>query len=226
MANRLSHIVEIVGPAGAGKTALCRALSRHSKSIYPGNFPDVRSISAAPFFISNGLQISTALFSLPQHNTRKLSRREFAWLSILYGWPDLLQKELKNNQTVVLDQGPVYLLTETCEFGPEYLRAQKAENLRNELYSRWANTLDMIVWLDAADIDLLNRIRRRDKNHIVKNESAETTYAFLARFRQAYDRTISNLTAGRHDLKILCFDTSKKSSEEIAQQLLLEFGSC
>jgi len=225
MPDRRPHIVEIVGPAGAGKTALCRLLSRSSKSIYPGNFPDIRRISAAPFFIRNGLQISTTLLSLPRENTRKLTRREFAWLSILYGWPDLLQKERKGHRTIILDQGPVYLLTETCEFGPEYLRAQKAESLRRKLYSRWANTLDMIIWLDAPDIDLLNRIRRRDKTHIVKNESAETTYEFLARFRKAYDRTISNLTAGGHDLKILRFDTSKKTPQEIAQQLLLEFGS-
>ena len=68
------------------------------------------------------------LFSVyPEHNSRKLTRREFAWLSILNGWPDVLQKELKNNKTIILDQGPVYLLTEISEFGPEYLRRQKAE---------------------------------------------------------------------------------------------------
>jgi hypothetical protein len=226
MPEMLTQIVEIVGPAGAGKTALYHELSRGSSSIYPGNFPDVRKLSTAPFFLRNGLQISTSLLSLSQHNTRKLTRREFAWLSILYGWPDILRKELKNkHQTIILDQGPVYLLTETCEFGPEYLRAQKAESLRQDLYSRWANTLNMIIWLDAADIDLLNRIRRRDKAHIVKDESVETTYEFLARFRKAYARTISNLTARHQDLKILRFDTSKKTPEEIARQLLYEFGS-
>ena len=225
MNNMIPRIVEIVGPAGAGKTTLCHALSHGNKSIHLGNFPDVRKISDAPFFIWNGFQIFSALLSLSQHNSRKLTRREFAWLSILHGWPGVLQNELKNGKAIVLDQGPVYLLTETGEFGPQYLRKQKAENLWRDLYSRWANTLDLIVWLDAPDTDLLERIRSRDKGHVVKNESVETTFEFLAGYRNAYERTISSLTSNRIGLKTLRFDTSQKTPQEIASQLLFEFGS-
>jgi deoxyadenosine/deoxycytidine kinase len=226
MNNMVPRIVEIVGPAGAGKTTLCQALSHCNESIHLSNFPDVRKISNAPFFIWNGLQITPALLSLSQRNSRKLTRREFAWLSILYGWPGVLQKELKkNDRTIILDQGPVYLLTETSEFGPEYLRRQRAENLWWDLYSRWADMLDMIVWLDAADTDLLKRIRSRDKGHVVKNESVETTFEFLDSYRKAYEWTISNLSANHLGLKVLRFDTSRKSPEEIASQLLFEFGS-
>lgn len=218
-------MVEIVGPAGAGKTTLCNALSHYNESIHLGNFPDVRKISDAPFFIWNGLQISPALLSLSQHNSRKLTRREFAWLSILNGWSAILQRDFKNNITIILDQGPVYLLTEISEFGPEYLGGKKAENLWQDLYSRWADALDMIVLLDADDIELLKRIRTRDKEHIVKNESIETTFEFLAGYRKAYERIISNLSAIQPNLKILRFDTTHISPEEIANQLLFEFDS-
>lgn len=217
--------MEIAGPAGAGKTTLCRVLKTTNESIHLGNFPDVRKISNAPFFICNGLQIAPALLGLRQRISRKLTRREFAWLSILYGWPVVLQREFKNNQVVVLDQGPVYLLTETNEFGPEYLRRQKTHSLWQDLYSQWADTLDMIVWLDAADTDLLRRIRSRDKEHVVKNESVETVFEFLAHYRKAYERTISKLSVYRPDLKILRFDTSQNSPQEITQQLLSEFIS-
>ena len=168
---------------------------------------------------------SPTLFNLSQHNSRKLTRREFAWLSILNGWPGVLQKELKNNKTIILDQGPVYLLAELSEFGPEFLKRQEAEKMWQDLYSRWADRLDMIVWLDAPDTDLLKRIRSRDKEHVVKNESSETTFEFLAGYRKAYERTISNLSANHNNLKILRFDTSQKSPQEIANQLLFEFGS-
>jgi len=219
------RIVEIVGPAGAGKTTLCQALRYGNNSIHLSDFPDVRKISTAPFFIWNGLQIASTLLGLVQHNSRKLTRREFAWLSILNGWPAVLQRELKNNKAMILDQGPVYLLTETSEFGPEFLKTKKAKKLWRCLYSRWAGMLNMIVWLDAADNDLLKRIRSREKDHVVKKESIETAFEFLACYRMAYERTISNLSAIQPGLYVLRFDTSLKSTEEIASQLLIEFNS-
>ena len=170
------RIAEIIGPAGAGKTTLCHILRNCNGSIHLSNFPDVRKISAAPFFIFNGLQISSSLLGLSQHKSRKLTRREFAWLSILNGWPSVLKRELKENNIIILDQGPVYLLTETSEFGPDFLKRQNAEDFWRGLYSRWADILDMIIWLDAEDTDLLKRIRNRDKEHVVKTESVDTTF--------------------------------------------------
>ena len=38
--------------------------------------------------------------------------------------------------------------------------------------------LDVVVWLDAPDACLLQRIRTRDKDHVVKNESTETVSKF------------------------------------------------
>lgn len=225
MNNIFPRIVEVIGPAGAGKTTLCHVLSQSNKSIHLSNFPDVRNISDSLFFFWNGLQITPGLLRLSQRESRKLTRREFAWLSILYGWPDTLLDELKKNKVLVLDQGPVYLLTEAGEFGPECLRGTKAENFWQGLYSRWSYTLDLIVWLDAADTDLQKRICTRDKEHVIKNESVENISIFLNRYRKAYERTISNLLANHTGLKVLRFDTSQYSPEVIANQLLTKFGS-
>lgn len=217
--------VEIVGPAGAGKSTLCQVLVQESQTVRPENFPDVRKIASAPFFLWHGLQLLPHSLRFFQPDSGFIHRREFAWLTILLGWPGILQKRLKNDQVILLDQGPVYLMTELTEFGAESLRNQAAEKMWQRIYNRWTNTLDGIVWLDAADSDLLNRIRRRDKEHVVKNESDETTLAFLNRYRKAYARIISNWSANRPALKIIRFDTSRKSPEEIASQLLFEFNS-
>jgi len=222
---RKPRVVEIIGPAGAGKTTLYNELSRYSDCIQLSNFPDVRKFANAPFFIVYGLQLIPSLLRISQSNDRQLNRREFAWLTILSGWPTALQKELKkNNSIVVLDQGPVYLLSEISELGPEYLRKPAAALLWRDLYSRWAKILDIVVWLDAEDHDLIERIRSRDKEHEVKNESAETISRFLERYRIAYRRTISSLLANCPEIKILRFDTSRISPEEMANQLFFQLG--
>lgn len=224
MDTEFPKVVEIVGPAGAGKTTLCHALEMHSARLHISNFPDVRKAAAAPFFVWNGLQIVPAIFSLSRRNGRKMTRREFAWLSILNGWPAILQKELENDRIHLLDQGPIYLLTEAIEFGPEYLKGREALALRQTLYSRWANTLDMILWLDAPDADLLKRIRGREKGHVVKQSTDEATVEFLVCYRMAFERIISDLAARNGRLKILRFDTGQKSLDEMVSQLLFEFG--
>jgi deoxyadenosine/deoxycytidine kinase len=225
MNNMVPRIVEIVGPAGVGKSTLCNVLSQSRDSVHLGDFPDARKISYAPFFVENCIRIFPSLFSLPRHTGRKLTRREFAWLAILYGWPTVLQKELKNNKSIILDQGPVYLLAETNELGPEYLKRPNAEEFWRNLYSRWAGTLDMIVWLDAPDAELLKRIRSREKAHVVKNESVETTFEFLAGYRKAFERIISDLSTNHNNLQVLRFDTGQKSPQEIANQILFELAS-
>ena len=220
--NAIPHVVEIVGLAGAGKTALSHALTRMDAHVHLGHFPDVRQLSNAPFFFWNGLQTSLALPRPRNNQTRKLTRREFAWMCILRGWPNRLTKSWDSDELIVLDQGPVYLLTELCEFGPDYLKVSVAEEYWSSLCTRWAQTLDAIIWLDAKDEDLMARIRHRDKEHIVKRETDEATIAFLERYRRAYSHLILKLTMAHPDLPILRFNSSQFSPEEIAANLLLE----
>jgi deoxyadenosine/deoxycytidine kinase len=219
------HIVEIIGPAGAGKTSLYTALGNYPDRMLLSNFPDVHKIAAAPFYIHYGLQLVPNILRLSSSDSRQLNRREFAWLTIIKGWPFVLQRDSKKiSQKIILDQGPVYLLAEMREFGPDYLRTKKAEPLWHEFYLRWAHTLDMIVWLDAEDGQLVKRIRERDKDHIVKNEPAEKAIEFLESYRKLFDFTVAALTAINPGIRILRFDTSKQRTQEIKDRLMDEIG--
>jgi hypothetical protein len=217
------RVVEIVGPAGAGKTTLYQALGRYPDSICLGNFPDVRKVADAPFFILNGLRLIPSLHRLYRLDSRQLTRREFAWLTILSGWSALLRRGSNNgNKVLILDQGPVYLLAEMRLFGPEYLRHKTAEWIWQDLYGRWMNTLDMVVWLDASDQILLDRIRNRQQEHIVKTQPATIGYEFLDRYRAEYELILSTLTAHKTDLKVLRFDSGQQSLQDIKNQFFSE----
>src|SRR5215210_3497168 len=119
---RRPRIVEVAGPAGAGKTTLCADLRCHS-NIRLGSFPDVRKITNAPFFIWYGLEVMTSVARTLPGGLGEVGRRELAWLSILKGWPNVLQGALKENEDLILlDQGPVYLFSEMSLFGPSCLK--------------------------------------------------------------------------------------------------------
>jgi hypothetical protein len=201
-------------------------LGGYTGSIRLQHFPDVHKMTDAPFFLSNGLRSIPSLLPLYRSNSRQLTRREFAWMAILNGWPALLRKEsLDGNKVILLDQGPVYLLAEVRLFGPEYLRQPAAEKLWHDLYERWSDTLHMIVWLDAAEDVLLDRIRNRRQEHVVKGEPAAVVYEFLQCYRVEYEFLLSILTARKASLKILRFDTGRQLPQDTVDQILSEMKS-
>lgn len=218
-----TRVVEVVGPAGAGKTTLYRELNCYTAFIRLENFPDVRKVADAPFFISNGIQLIPSLLRLFQPNSRQLTRREFAWMAILHGWSKIFcNKARQDDKAIILDQGPIYLLAEMRLFGPEFLQQKAAEQLWQDLYDRWAATLNMVVWLDATEEVLFHRIRNRQQEHIVKTQPATLVYDFLDRYRREYEFLLSTLIAKKANLKVLKFDTGRQQPQDIVNQLLAE----
>jgi len=92
------------------------------------------------------------------------------------------------------------------------------------MYRKWAFTLDEVFFLDASDSQLMERIRGRDKWHIMKKESDSRVFELLAQYRIAYERVISMLTANNHDLKVVYFDTGQISMEGMANRILEEYN--
>lgn len=221
----MTRVVEVAGPAGAGKTSLCQALQHQSTSVQLDNFPNVRKLSDAPFFIVNGLQLIPSLLRLEQSGSRRLTRREFAWMSILNGWSALLRRKAAlDGKVTLLDQGPVYLLAEMRLFGPAYLKQSAAEHFWQTLFHRWEAALHTIFYLDADDEILFDRIRSREQEHIVKSESEAAVRNFLNRYRAEYEFILSTLTTKDHSLRVLRLDTGNRQPQELAAQVLTELA--
>ena len=198
---------------------LSRALSQRDEKILVGADLELRKIEHIPIFVGN------APFLLPALLRRCPPSRWFTWDEIkaivyLRGWPRVLRQQASNNSTVILlDHGPVFKLATLLAFGPERLKSEGFEKWWNNMFKQWAFTLDMVIWLDASDTDLVERINTRSQRHAVKGKSELEAHKFLTRYRKSYNQILAKLIAdGRPTL--LKFDTSQASIERIVDEVL------
>lgn len=143
----------------------------------------------------------------------------------LKAWHHVLERQAANNDVVtVLDHGPIYRLALLREFGPEMTKSQLYERWWDSMLKQWATIMYMVIWLDAPDVVLLERIYTRNSWHIIKGKSEQEAYEFLARYRTSYEQTITRLTANRGPT-LLRFDTHQKSVDQIVDKVLAAFNS-
>lgn len=145
-------------------------------------------------------------------------------MAVVKGWHRVLGRQASNNGTViVLDQGPVFKLAWLHELGHGSLKSQAFERWWDSTLKQWATLLDVVIWLDAPDTILLERIDARDKVHLVKGKSEQDAFEFLARCRTAYEHVISMLMANSDAPGVLCFNTARESLDQIVDNVLAAF---
>ncbi len=216
-------VAEMCGLAGAGKTTLLRALIQCNQVFEEGAHLRVRRIGHIPFFLSNAFLLLPAFLS-HHRNSRWFTWDEIKMMVYLKGWPHVLRRQASNNGTVtVLDHGPVFQLSQLHAFGPEKINSQSFEEWWDSMLKQWATIMYMLIWLDAPDAVLLERINTRNRWHVIKGKSGEEAYEFLARYRTSYEQTITRLTA-KGGPTLLRFDTHLKSMNQIVDKVLAAFS--
>jgi cytidylate kinase len=220
-----NHVVEIVGPAGSGKSTLAIELSKidNRAILYPA--PNFHQIRKSPFFAINCLRNipNFVSFLLAEKSTRP-SLRQIVWMVTLTGWHQALRRSKAAGKILVLDQGPIFLMTDLSEFGPDCFRSEYMQKWWVDTYKQWANTIDLVVWLDAPTSVLINRINSRTKQHIVKNKPPNEISKFQSMSRQALCQTMLKFLDINDSLKILNFDTSQISPSFIAPRIFSALG--
>jgi deoxyadenosine/deoxycytidine kinase len=210
-------VAEIVGPAGAGKSTLTQVLRERDGTLRTG-----LSVWGLP----SSLLIMNSFWALPKVFGLYRSRRRIRWDEVkliirLNALHQLLGRESsKNYKTLLLDEGTIFALVKLLAFSDEKGKSNRFDNWTQSLLSRWASRLDAVIWLDAPDAVLAERIRTRSKNHRVKDKTDQEIYEFLARYRRSYERVISELTT-RHGLKLIRFSTEHETLEQIADHVLV-----
>jgi adenylate kinase family enzyme len=186
-----SRVVELVGPAGAGKTTLAAALPSFDSGVVNG--PGI-------WGLPRHLLLASALELLPTFLAGLLSGRPFhgpemAQMIRLAALRRAVERAREGGSpTILLDEGPVFGLSWLEVFFASDHDARRAEWRRRTL-SEWAFALDAVVRMDADDEAIKRRIRTRRKPHMVKHLPDEGIDQFTGRFRDAFDRIIAHLEA-------------------------------
>ena len=206
----MALVAEIVGPAGAGKSTLAEALGRRGGGVRAG---------LGVWRLPARLLVSSALGSLPQllrmcRGGGRPGLQELALVVRLNALGRLVGREAAGRERfVLLDEGTVFALAKLDAFG-------RAEGRLRGLVERWAGVLDAVVWLDAPDEVLARRIRARSKPHRMKARTDEEISAFLARYRESYERVVAELGAGGR-LRVIRLSTGDgETPERIAERAL------
>ena len=212
-------LVEIVGPAGGGKTAVLRTLAgdprlRAGLRIHRGrHFLEILAHSAA--------LIPTA-FGLLRHRptSAKNGLLHFVRLRTLPSVVMLAMAE-EPTRTILLDEGPVFSLGRLSVFQDADRTPGAVQHQWRAELARWATLLDAVILVDAADAVLRRRIRERSKEHQIKDGSDAEIAGFLRRYRQAYREILSAMTA-RGKVRVVELDTTDTSAGAAANRVIAE----
>ena len=207
-------VVELVGPAGAGKTTLAQGVSAVDPSVRAGlslwGLPRPKLFEATlpllPTFVMSAIRPS-----------RRLQWGEMAQMIRLGALRSVVRDEARKHRVILLDEGPVFALSWLDVFFAR--NGDRAVSWRRRIVQDWASLLDVVVFIDAADSTLAQRIRTREKDHMVKDASNEEIYGFAAGFRKAFDRVIAEIAKAGH-LVVDALRTDRGAQDETAQQLM------
>lgn len=189
-------VVELVGPAGAGKTTLAQNVQRADSSVHVGlslwGLPRTRLVRGAIALVPTILVAAV--------RKRRLRWREINRMVRLDTLRRVLRREQKRHRIILLDEGPVFGIS-WLDLAFAQRGAQAPAKWRRRAIARWSALLDSVIFLDARDRTLAGRIRTRAKKHRMMKGSDVAIRRFARGFRKAFDKVIAELS-GTGDLAV------------------------
>lgn len=184
-------VVELAGPAGAGKTTVATALTRTLPGTRlgrpPGRIATVRAlVPAAPMLLACRDAAGAG---------RWWSQPELRSIGYLLAWQRTLTAP-GPGRLLLLDHGPVFRLATLVAGRPAALRDSAFGPWWRRNAAAWAGLLDTVVVLDAPTDELIARIESRQREHRVRGAGRSEAERFVEDYRVAFDevlRTLSDL---------------------------------
>lgn len=216
-------VVEIVGPAGAGKTTISSALATYAPAVQRGL--SLRQWRFVPLYAAGAVSLLSSVHEGAQRGIRLTRQQLMTMLYLQVQLRAVQQASTRRKRVIVLDQGPVYKLADICDFALENRSQLGLERWWNGMMAQWAAQLSLIIVLDAADELLMERIDTRDKWHVIKAAPEAEASAYLARYRTAIQETVREMTDCAHALnksgpRLMHVRTDQAGVNSIVDQVL------
>ena len=210
--------VEIVGVAGAGKSTLTRTLCERGRGWRVAEDLHTRARSQWPYV----LHAAPRVLALLAHGAAArpwLSWDELKFLVYVVEWERFLhdRPEYRHGVTI-LDQGPIFALARLEWAAKPVVSSPAYRRWRADMLRRWSAALDVVVWLDAPDAILIERIDAREQSHAAKGKPSGEALAFIAAYRRAYESLLVDLER-LGGARVLRFDTAQSSADDVASAL-------
>lgn len=204
-----ARLVELVGPAGAGKSAVAAALTGDRGTL--GLWNQERSS-----LLSGAAQVAPAVLAATRGG-RPFVPEELAQMVRLSAMERSLSRAIPDSTLIVMDEGPVFALSWFQVF---YGRNGDPgwRGWRERMLQDWAARLDVVIRMDAPDEVLARRINERSKPHLVKQRPFSEVCGFNARFREAFDRVIGEFEKAGH-VKVIDLRTDLLLPNELARRV-------
>ena len=210
--------VELVGPAGAGKSTLSTSLLRQLYGA-PGT---IWGQPVLPLLL-NGAQLVPTFTSLWLHSRSPLWHETRHMVRLRTLQRALRQAAGHSDQVLLFDEGPVFALAWLRGFGHEAMRQPPSAEWWQTALREWAAVMDAVIVLDAPDQLLAARIRSRARAHEVKELPDPEIARWMARFRQALEWVLAEMA--RHDgPRVVRLSSQEEPAGWIAERVLKELS--